>query len=323
MAFVLVQHLAPDHKSILSELICSYTRMPVYEIQMVMAQNPASTEFEGMPRSALDTGLVDCELTPAEMPAQLIKYTKNEHGNNAPDTAATSIRIEGAMKDIFGLLRSKTGHDFSRYKLSTLQRRIERRRVVHHIEVIDDYVKFLRQSSVEVEALFSDMLIRVTSFFRDPDAFNALERQVIPSLFKNKFQDGVIRVWTTGCSTGEEAYSIALQPDGWLFLGTSKSVGDFDRLFTLIDRNAKLFRRNEDLHVQRRTALGSYISPVTERDRPLGSSFRRTISNLPGRQPKSLREITEHALLSHVVAAGALVNALGSGTFIASVVHGE
>ena len=290
MAFVLVQHLAPDHKSILSDLIRRYTRMDVFEVEdgmvvrpncayiippgrdmaflngalqllqpdaprgqrlpidfffrslaqdqheraigivlsgtgsdgtqgvraikaeggMVMAQNPASTEFDGMPRSALATGLVDYEMPPAEMGAQLIAYAAHAFGRLPRTGSIPVLKAESAIKKIYILLRAQTGHDFSQYKPSTIHRRIERRMAVHQIEGLDAYVKYLQQTAAEVEALFRDLLIGVTNFFRDPEAFQVLEDQVIPKLFENKPSGSTIRVWTAGCSTGEEAYSIAM-----------------------------------------------------------------------------------------------------------------
>ncbi len=108
------------------------------------------------------------------------------------------------------LIRSETGHDFSHYKRNTIQRRIERRMAVHQIDKMDDYVRCLQESSAEVDALFKDMLITVTNFFRDPDAFEVLSKEVLPSVLKNKAADDSVRVWVPGCATGEEAYSIAM-----------------------------------------------------------------------------------------------------------------
>jgi two-component system CheB/CheR fusion protein len=122
----------------------------------------------------------------------------------------TTHLSENALKKIFVLLRSHTGHDFSQYKPSTIYRRIERRMAVHQVAQIDGYVKFLQQTPAEVLALFNDLLIGVTNFFRDPEAFEALERLVIPKLFEGKPAGSAVRVWCTGCSTGEEAYSIAI-----------------------------------------------------------------------------------------------------------------
>jgi two-component system CheB/CheR fusion protein len=181
---------------------------------MAMAQNPASTEYDGMPRSAIGTGLVDYEMPPAEMPARLIAYVAHAFRSPPPPPGGTATarepRIENALKKIFILLRSQTGHDVSQYKPSTINRRIERRMAVHQVKTMDDYVKYLQQSPAEVEALFRDLLIGVTSFFRDPEAFKALEEQIIPKLLAGRPGDETIRVWSPGCSTGEEAYSIAI-----------------------------------------------------------------------------------------------------------------
>jgi two-component system CheB/CheR fusion protein len=177
---------------------------------MVMSQNPESCEFDGMPRSAIATGLVDYELPPAEMPARLMAYTAHAFGKLPRHATVSTPSREGALKKIFILLRAQTGHDFSQYKPSTIHRRIERRMAVHQIDDIDSYVKYMQQSAPEVEALFRDLLIGVTSFFRDPEAFKVLEDEIVPRLFADKPAGGVIRVWSTGCSTGEEAYSIAI-----------------------------------------------------------------------------------------------------------------
>ena len=503
MAFVLVQHLAPDHKSILSDLIRRYTRMSVFEVEdgmvvrpncayiippgrdmaflngtlqllepaaprgqrlpidfffrslaqdqheraigivlsgtgsdgtqgvraikaeggMVMAQNPGSTEFDGMPRSALGTGLVDYELPPAEMPTQLIAYAAHAFGKLPKATTLPAPKVESAIKKIYVLLRAQTGHDFSQYKPSTIYRRIERRMAVHQLEAIDGYVKFLQQTPLEVEALFRDLLIGVTNFFRDPEAFQLLENQIIPKLFEGKSPGAVIRVWSTGCSTGEEAYSLAillvermealkqnytvqvfatdidfqaiatartglypasiasdvsperlarfftaeadgstyrihkgirdllvfseqdvikdppfskldliscrnlliylgtdlqrkliplfhyaLKPDGWLFLGTSEGISEFNELFTVADRKAKVYHRKEDLHGLQRAALNRFLPLMSATDVALPSGAVKTATARGGR---SLRETTEQALLSQVIAAGALVNGQG------------
>ncbi len=163
-----------------------------------------------MPTSAIATGLVDYELPAAEMPAQLIAYAVHAFGRPARPDSVPAPKTESALKKIFVLLRAQTGHDFSLYKPSTIHRRIERRMAVNQIDALDNYVKYLQQTPAEVEALFRDLLIGVTNFFRDPAAFQALEDQIIPQLFAGKRADAVIRVWSTGCSTGEEAYSLAI-----------------------------------------------------------------------------------------------------------------
>ncbi len=459
MAFVLVQHLAPDHKSILSDLVKRYTRMQVFEVEdgmavkpncayiippnrdmafldgtlqllepaaprgqrlpidfffrslahdqreraicivlsgtgsdgtlgvravkgeggMVMAQNPESTEYDGMPRSAIATGLVDFVLPPAEMPAQLIAYVTHAFGKVSRPVTPPAPKAEDELKKICILLRVQTGHDFSQYKQNTIVRRVERRMAIHQIERLDGYVRYLQQNPDEVEALFRDLLIGVTSFFRDPEAFTALEAQAIPRLFAGKPAGAAIRVWVPGCSTGDEAYSIAillqervaalrqnyklqvfatdidskaieqartgvypasigadisperlarffvkepddsayrvhkgirdllvfseqdvtqdppfskldliscrnlliymggelqkkliplfhyaLNPGGFLFLGTSETVGEFADLFTTLDRRWKLYQRKEDVHGAHRPGMGKFLPPLTD-----------------------------------------------------------
>ena len=289
MAFVLVQHLAPDHKSILTDLIRKYTRMQVFEVEdgmpvrvncvyiippnrslallngalqliepaaprgqrtpidfffrslahdqheraicvvlsgtgsdgtlglravkgeggMAMAQVPESTEFDGMPSSAIATGLVDYVLPPAAMPARIIAFVAHAFGK-LPRNSMSPPHAENELKKIFILLRDRTGNDFSLYKPNTINRRIERRMAVQQIATLEGYVKYLQQTPAEVDVLFNDMLINVTAFFRDAEAFQALEEQVIPKLFERKPPGSVIRAWTPGCSSGEEGYSLAM-----------------------------------------------------------------------------------------------------------------
>ncbi|WP_440947420.1 chemotaxis protein CheB [Methanosarcina sp. T3] len=286
MAFVVIQHLDPKHKSLLTDLIGRYTNIPVYEVTngmnvepncvyvippnydmiykeqalnllepaeprghrtpidfffrslaeekkeraigivlsgtgsdgtlgvraikaeggMVMAQSSESSEYDSMPRSVIDTGLADYILPPKEMPVHLIDYVTQAFEK----VPAPVSRAEDAMKKIFNRVFIHTGHDFSNYKRGTIGRRIERRMVVHNIENIEEYVHYLEQNSLEVEALFRDFLINVTSFFRNPDAFDVLREKVIPNLFIGKLVGEAIRIWVPGCSTGEEAYSIGI-----------------------------------------------------------------------------------------------------------------
>lgn len=173
---------------------------------MVMAQDETSASYPGMPRSAIETGLVDYVLPAAEMPAQLLAYL-HDAGHHDP-FAATPV-VARAFEGIFLLLRSHTGNDFSQYKLSTVQRRIERRMNVRHVANLAAYADFLREHPEELDLLFRDLLIGVTSFFRDREAFDALAEQ-LPDLVERRMQERVVRVWVPGCSTGEEAYSIAM-----------------------------------------------------------------------------------------------------------------
>jgi two-component system CheB/CheR fusion protein len=177
---------------------------------MVMAQNPESTEYDGMPRSAIATNLVDFVLPPAEMPAQLIAYVAHAFGKTPHPASPPTPKAEDTFKKIFVLLRAQTRHDFSHYKPNTITRRVERRMALHQIEQLDEYAHYLQQNPLEVEALFRDLLIGVTNFFRDPEAFAALEEQGIARLFAVKPDGAAIRVWVPGCSTGEEAYSLAI-----------------------------------------------------------------------------------------------------------------
>ncbi len=261
MAFVLVQHLAPDHTSLLGELIQRFTHMHVYDVEdgmvvqrnsvyiippnkdlaifhgrlhllepiaprgihlpidrffplagageggraigivlsgagsdgalgvraikevggMVMAQAPATAEYDSMPRSAIATGLVDYVLPPEEMPAQLLAYVQHTvvHAD-AGSRRRRPIPRRNALQKIFLLLRAQTRHDFSDYKQNTILRRIERRMVIHQLDSLADYVRYLQQTPQEVAILFRELLIGVTRFFRDAEAFAAVKTQVIP-----------------------------------------------------------------------------------------------------------------------------------------------
>jgi two-component system CheB/CheR fusion protein len=176
---------------------------------MVMAQEPESTEYSGMPHSAIATGLVDYVLPPAKMAEQLMAYAAHAFGKKSGSPKA-SATVENVINKICILLRAHTGHDFSQYKTTTLRRRIERRIALHLLERPDEYLSYLQRNSTEVEALFRDLLIGVTSFFRDPDAFASVESNVIPRLFADKTAGETVRVWVCGCATGEEAYSLAI-----------------------------------------------------------------------------------------------------------------
>src|SRR5665647_841813 len=177
---------------------------------MAIAQSLDSVEYDGMPRSAIETGLVDYELPPVEMGSIVIDYVSHAYSHpQKPDSLLLS-KTENALKKVFIILRSQTGHDFSKYKPSTINRRIERRLAVQQIKSMDEYVKFLQQTPTEVDALYHDLLIGVTSFFRDKAAFDKLQKDIIPLLFAGKTAASTLRVWCVGCSTGEEAYSIAI-----------------------------------------------------------------------------------------------------------------
>jgi two-component system CheB/CheR fusion protein len=170
-------------------------------------QSLDSAKFDGMPRSAIDTGLVDVISDAADLPGRIVAYIR--HAVHGPQ-AAPDERVQSALEKIFILLRNHTGNDFSQYKRSTIQRRIERRMGLHQLDRMLTYLRFLRENPKEVDLLFKELLIGVTSFFRDPAAWEHLEKHVLPELVAARASAGTLRAWVPGCSTGEEAYSLAI-----------------------------------------------------------------------------------------------------------------
>ncbi|MFO7525898.1 MAG: chemotaxis protein CheB, partial [Ignavibacteriaceae bacterium] len=179
------------------------------ELGMVMAQEPESAKFDGMPSSAIKTGLVDYILPPEEMPDHLINFTKQKVKGVLLDTALTDGKIPDAFQKIFILLRTRTGHDFSLYKQNTLYRRVERRMSIAQLDNLPNYIRMLQENPEEIESLFKELLIGVTNFFRDPESFDKL-KELLTELVATKPENSRIRIWVPGCSTGEEAYSIAI-----------------------------------------------------------------------------------------------------------------
>lgn len=291
MGFVLIPHLSPEHKSIMSDLLRRYTKMEIFEARdgvqvrpdrvyiippdkdmsifhgrlqlikpverrglrhpidfffrslaadqgeraiaiilsgtgtegalglkdikgaggLVIAQDPTTARYDGMPRSATATDLVDYVLPPDKMPEQLLRYARSATGRvSLPPREAERAKPADALQKIFVLIRSQTGHDFSLYKHNTVMRRIERRMAVVQAGALAEYYEYLRNHTAEVETLFRELLIRVTNFFRDPEAFEALKSKALPLLFENKPHGHQVRIWAPGCSTGEEAYSLAI-----------------------------------------------------------------------------------------------------------------
>jgi len=177
---------------------------------LVVVQDPDSAKYDGMPRSAIATGMADFILPVQKIPAELVKYTKAPYIVPPKKVIVTDDQFTNYVQKIYSMIRSVTGHDLSHYKQTTIRRRIERRMAIHQVNKIADYVKYLQQTPPEVDILFKDMLIGVTNFFRDPEAFKVLKEQVLPTCLKNKDPDFSIRIWSIGCSTGEEAYSMAI-----------------------------------------------------------------------------------------------------------------
>jgi len=290
MAFVLVQHLDPNHDSMLVDLIRRYTRMSVDQVTdamtmqpnhvyiippnrdlallhgelhlmepeaprgfrlpidfffrslaedlgdraicivlsgtgsdgslglkavkevggLTIAQSPESAKYTGMPSSAIATDMVDFILSPDEMPEQLVAYIEHSTRMEKELRSQSTSKDNEALRKIFIVLRSRTGHDFSQYKKNTIIRRVERRMAVNQIESFNNYLRYLRQNPIEIDTLFKDLLIGVTSFFRDKEAFGILEQDIVPEIFNERPPEEDVRVWVCGCSTGEEAYSIAI-----------------------------------------------------------------------------------------------------------------
>lgn len=175
-----------------------------------MAQEEAQARYKNMPQSAIDTGQVDYVLPVEKMPAELIKYIKHPYIRCPEKTSSARGKYEDHVQEIFLLIRSGTGHDFSQYKRNTIHRRIEKRMALHQFDQISDYVHYLRENPAEIKTLLKDILITVTAFFRDPAASKALKEKVVLPLLKAKPPHDNIRVWVAGCATGEEVYSIAI-----------------------------------------------------------------------------------------------------------------
>jgi two-component system CheB/CheR fusion protein len=289
MAFVIIQHLDPDHKGVLAELLQRGTKMKVFQVQdrmrielncvyvippnkdmsilhgvlhllepvaprglrlpidfffraladdqqeksigvilsgmgsdgtlglraikekagMVFVQEPGSAKFDSMPRSVIDAGLADVTVPAKDLPGKILAYLQHVPlisnlglGGQTP--------TQSALEKIVIVLRGQTGHDFSLYKNTTLYRRIERRMGLHQIGKIAGYVRYLRENPQEVELLFNELLIGVTNFFRDPEAWKQLETEALPALLGDRNSTQTLRAWVPACSTGEEVYSLAI-----------------------------------------------------------------------------------------------------------------
>jgi two-component system, chemotaxis family, CheB/CheR fusion protein len=295
MAYVLVQHLAPRHESILAELLAKGSRMPVAEVKgdtaveanhvyvtpgqhdvalagklltlvprtttggrhlpidsflrtlaaaqgsqaigvilsgtgsdgtlgakgikeeggIVFAQDPASAAYDSMPRSAIASGSVDFILPPERIAQELLRlshhpYVVTPREERAGEPAIPTSLEKDGFRAILALLRKTTGADFSAYKAPTIKRRIARRMVLARIETLEEYARYLEGNSDEVRTLYQDCLIRVTSFFRDPATFQVLGQDLLPRLVKERPPGAPLRVWVSGCATGEEVYSIVI-----------------------------------------------------------------------------------------------------------------
>jgi two-component system CheB/CheR fusion protein len=215
---------------------------------IVLVQHPDGAEYPSMPRAAIESGGVDFTLPVAEIPAKLINLWNNaQHialtlplvAKAAPvpsDSPLVSLGEEETLRDIMSILRARTGHDFTKYKRATVMRRIERRLQVREKPTLAEYRDLMREDRSEAEALLRDMLIGVTQFFRDSDAFDFVEKEVVPQLFEMAKNDHLIRIWSVGCSTGEETYSLAMLMAE--HAAKSESSADFQLFGSDIDERA-------------------------------------------------------------------------------------
>ncbi|MGH9666379.1 MAG: chemotaxis protein CheB, partial [Bryobacteraceae bacterium] len=178
---------------------------------ITFAQEPSSAKFDGMPRSAIAAGVVDFVLRPEEIAKRLVRLARHSYvALKHEEDGEAAEELDSALNRIFQLLRTTTGNDFTHYKHTTLRRRIRRRMMLHADERMSDYAAYLQHNPAEVRALADDLLICVTSFFREPDYFEALATKIFPEILKNRSPEDSIRIWAPGCATGEEAYSIII-----------------------------------------------------------------------------------------------------------------
>ncbi len=174
---------------------------------VTFAQSPETAKYDGMPSSAIQAGYATHVLPVEEMPELMRKVSRAFQPQRPLPPAPAALRGLGL---VLATLRARTGHDFTLYKKSTVLRRIERRMVQHDLSDLEVYARYLKEHPAEVQVLFKELLINVTSFFRDPEAFAVLQQDVLPGLCKGKVEGSVFRAWVAGCATGEEAYSIAI-----------------------------------------------------------------------------------------------------------------
>jgi two-component system CheB/CheR fusion protein len=329
IAFVVIQHLAPEHKSVMGTLLEKYTKLKVAEVRdgmrvqpgcvylnppnkdvsimngrlilsgptqargvrlpidyffrslagdrgdksicivlsgtgtdgtlglravkaeggMAMVQEETLARYNNMPKSAIDTGLVDYVLPVEKMADELMKYVRHPYIGEPRKVRTEKEKFEAHLQKIFMLVRSTTGHDFSQYKPNAIRRRIERRMAVHQLDRISEYATLLQKNPAEIRTLFKDLLITVTNFFRDSKAFNALNDKAVMPIVKARPNEATIRVWVPACATGEEAYSIAI-----LFLEAMKELKK--------NFNLQVFATDIDADAIERARLGVYPDSI-------------------------------------------------------------
>lgn len=219
---------------------------------ITFAQDEKTAKYDGMPHSAIAAGAVDFILSPAKIAAELSRIAK--HPYVLREKSGETVEILPAAGDdlnrIFNLLRRHSGNDFTYYKHTTIQRRIKRRLLLHKLDKLSDYVRYLTENPDEVDALFHDILINVTSFFRDKEAFDALRDNVFPAL-ANKDKELPLRIWVPGCSTGEEVYSIAI--------ALLESLGE-----TAAARGVQIFATDIDAYAVEKARAGIYPENIIQ-----------------------------------------------------------
>src|SRR5262249_22974265 len=177
------------------------------------AQTPETARYDGMPRAAIATGLIDMAGSPAEIATELVRPSHTPPLRPARDLIELPHRsryLENQYETVLDLLRAATGVDFTRYKPTTIHRRLQRRMVLHKLDGLADYVKYVHENPSELQALYQDILIHVTRFFREPASFEALKERILSVAMENRGGDQPMRLWVCGCSSGEEAYSLAI-----------------------------------------------------------------------------------------------------------------
>ena len=217
---------------------------------LVLVQEPASAKFDSMPRSIIETGLADVIAPVEALPGKISAYLQHIPLNTEPGLDADEKK-QGALEKVAILLRSQTGHDFSLYKKTTVHRRIERRMSIHHIDKIANYVNFLQENPQEVELLFRELLIGVTSFFRDPQAWEQLKAEVLPVLLAKRTSNQALRAWIPACATGEEAYSLAM-----LFKETQEELSPAKNI------TLKIFATDLDQHAIEKAREGVFPANI-------------------------------------------------------------
>lgn len=252
---------------------------------ITFAQSEDSAEYSGMPHSVIAAGHVDFVVTPEEIARELARIAHHPYLLHELPGIRQEVMAEGGenLNKIFVLLRSRTGNDFTYYKHSTIRRRIKRRMVLHQVDRMEDYIKFLQLHPKELDALFQDILINVTSFFRDPETFDALKNEVFPRLMEGRSSDQALRIWVPGCSTGEEVYSVAIAL--YEFLGDRASTTQI-----------QIFASDIDDQAINKARLGIYPENIRE-DVEQGRLQRFFVKTASGYQTcKAIRDICVFAV---------------------------